>query len=79
MKFLYKLLLWNVVIIAVSLSVGGYFFVNYVFETSMEREVQQSLEENGIIQFAFETAALILRRFRIIEAFCISSSVFRSS
>ena len=68
MKFLYKLLLWNVVIIAVSLSVGGYFFVNYVFETSMEREVQQSLEENGIIQFAFETAALnIPSRYNVLQ------------
>ena len=46
MKFLHKLLLWNVVIIAVSLSVGGFFFVNFVFKTSMEREVQQALEEN---------------------------------
>lgn len=68
MKFLYKLLLWNVVIIAVSLSVGGYSFVNFVFKTSMEREVQQSLEENGIIQFAFETAALnIPSRYNVLQ------------
>ena len=58
MKFLYKILLWNVVIIAISLGVGGYFFVNFVFETSMEREIKQTMEENSIIQFAFETAAL---------------------
>lgn len=68
MKFLYKLLLWNVVIIAVSLSIGGYSFVNFVFKTSMEREVEQSLEENGIIQFAFETAALnIPSRYNVLQ------------
>ena len=43
MKFLYKLLLWNIVIMAVALSVGGYTFVNFVFQTSMEREIQQSI------------------------------------
>lgn len=68
MKFLHKLLLWNVVIIAVSLSVGGFFFVNFVFKTSMEREVQQALEENEIIQFAFETAALnIPSRYNVLQ------------
>lgn len=68
MKFLYKILLWNVVIIAVSLSVGGYFFVNFVFETSMEREIQQSMEENSIMQFAFETAALnIPSRYNMLQ------------
>ena len=68
MKFLYKILLWNVVIIAVSLSVGGYFFVNFVFETSMEREIKQSMEENSIMQFAFETAALnIPSRYNMLQ------------
>lgn len=68
MKFLYKLLLWNVVIMAVSLSVGGFVFVNYVFETSMEREIQQSMEESSILQFAFETAALnIPSRYDVLQ------------
>lgn len=68
MKFLYKLLLWNIVIMAVALSVGGYFFVNFVFETSMEREVHQSMEESNILQFAFETAALnIPSRYDLLQ------------
>ena len=68
MKFLYKILLWNVVIVAVPLSVGGHFFVNFVFETSMEREIKQSMEENSIIQFAFETAALnIPSRYNMLQ------------
>lgn len=34
------------------------FFVNYVFQTSMERETRQALDESSILRFAFETAAL---------------------
>lgn len=68
MKFLYKLLLWNIVIMAVSLSVGGYVFVNFVFQTSMEREIRQSMEESNILQFAFETAALnIPSRYDVLQ------------
>ncbi len=68
MKFLYKLLLWNIVILAVSLSVGGYIFVNFVFNTSMEREINQAMEESNILQFAFETAALnIPSRYDVLQ------------
>ncbi|MCM1121723.1 MAG: HAMP domain-containing histidine kinase [Eubacterium sp.] len=58
MKFSQKLLLWTTIIIALTLGFSGYFFVNYVFETSLEREVGQALDENSILRFAFETAAL---------------------
>lgn len=58
MKFSHKLLLWTTIIIALTLGFSGYYFVNYVFETSLEREVGQALDENSILRFAFETAAL---------------------
>lgn len=58
MKFSYKILLWTIVIMAAAFGVGGYVFVNYVFETSLEREVGQTMDESSILQFAFETAAL---------------------
>ena len=58
MKFSQKLLLWTTIIIALTLGFSGYYFVNYVFETSLEREVGQALDENSILRFAFETAAL---------------------
>lgn len=58
MKFSQKLLLWTTIIIALTLGLSGYYFVNYVFETSLEREVDQALDENSILRFAFETAAL---------------------
>lgn len=58
MKFSQKLLLWTTIIIALTLGFSGYYFVSYVFETSLEREVGQALDENSILRFAFETAAL---------------------
>lgn len=58
MKFSLKLLLWTVIVLAIALGFSGYYFVNYVFETSLNREVQQALDENSILRFAFETAAL---------------------
>lgn len=58
MKFSLKLLLWSIIVMAISLGFGGFYFVNYVFETSIEREVGQALDENSILRFAFETAAL---------------------
>ena len=58
MKFLYKILLWNIVIMAVAFGIGGYIFVNFVFNTSMDREIKQAMDDSSILQFAFETAAL---------------------
>lgn len=58
MKFSLKLLLWTIIIMAIALGFSGFYFVNYVFETSLAREVGQALEENSILSFAFETAAL---------------------
>lgn len=58
MKFSHKLLLWTTIIIALTLGFSGYYFVNYVFETSLAREADQALDENSILRFAFETAAL---------------------
>lgn len=58
MKFSYKILLWTIIIMAAAFGASGYFFVNYVFRTSMEREIGQAMNESSILQFAFETAAL---------------------
>lgn len=58
MKFSYKLLLWTIIVMAIAFGFSGYYFVNYVFETAMNREVRQALDENSILRFAFETAAL---------------------
>ncbi|MCM1025088.1 MAG: HAMP domain-containing histidine kinase [Roseburia sp.] len=58
MKFLYKILLWVIIIMATALGLSGYFFVNYVFQTALDREIEQALDDSNILQFAFETAAL---------------------
>lgn len=58
MKFSIKLVLSTMILLALSLGFGGYYLVNYVFETSLEREVGQALDESSILGFAFETAAL---------------------
>lgn len=58
MKFLYKILLWTIITMAAAFGLSGYFFVNYVFETALDREVDQALGDSNILQFALETAAL---------------------
>lgn len=68
MKLLYKILLWNIVIVAVCLGIGGYSFINFVFQTSLERETKQALDESSILEFAFETAALnIPSRYDVLQ------------
>lgn len=58
MKFLYKILLWTIIIMAAAFGASGYFFVNFVFQTALEREVAQALDGSNILRFALETAAL---------------------
>ena len=58
MKFSWKILFCTMLIMAAACGASGYFFVNYVFQTSMERETRQALDESSILRFAFETAAL---------------------
>ena len=58
MKFSWKILLCTMLIMAAACGASGYFFVNYVFQTSLERETRQALDESSILSFAFETAAL---------------------
>ncbi len=58
MRFSLKLLLCTMIVLAAALGFSGFYFVNYVFETSLEREAGQALDENSILGFAFETAAL---------------------
>ncbi|MDE6220251.1 MAG: HAMP domain-containing histidine kinase [Lachnospiraceae bacterium] len=58
MKISLKLLLSTIVVMALALGFSGFYFVNYVFETSLAREVGQAADESNILSFAFETAAL---------------------
>ena len=58
MKFSFKILLSAMVVMAVAFGISGFFFIQYVFETSLARETDQAMDESSILQFAFETAAL---------------------
>ncbi|MCI9318519.1 MAG: HAMP domain-containing histidine kinase [Lachnospiraceae bacterium] len=68
MKLLYKILLWTIMIMAVAFGFSGYFFVNYVFETALNREIEQAMSDSNILQFAFETAALnIPTKYNVLQ------------
>ncbi len=68
MKFVYKILLWTIIIMAVAFGLSGYLFVNSVFEKSLEREVAQALDGSNILRFAFETAALnIPTKYNVLQ------------
>ncbi len=58
MKFLSKILLWTIIIMAAAFGLSGYLFVDYVFQTALDREIDQAMDDSNILQFAFETAAL---------------------
>lgn len=68
MKFVYKILLWTIIIMAAAFGLSGYLFVNSVFEKSLEREVAQALDGSNILRFAFETAALnIPTKYNVLQ------------
>ncbi|WP_310602325.1 sensor histidine kinase [Anaerosporobacter sp.] len=68
MKFSYKILLCTVIIMAAAFGFSGYFFVNYVFETALDREINQAMDDSNILQFAFETAALnVPSKYNILQ------------
>lgn len=47
MKFSYKILLCSIMIMAAAFGFGGFFFVNYVFDTSMDRSIGQAMDDSS--------------------------------
>ena len=82
MKFLYKIVLWTIITMATAFGLSGYFFVNNVFETALDRAVDQALNDSNILQFALETAALnIPTKYDVLQDIAvqeISSNLERS-
>ena len=69
MKFVYKILLWTIIIMAMAFGLSGYLFVNSVFQKSLEREVAQALDGSNILRFAFETADMnIPTKYNVLPA-----------
>ena len=60
MKFLNKILLWTVIIMAVAFGLSGYLFVDSVFRTSLEREVGKALVVSRDPQLTAEALARFL-------------------
>lgn len=68
MKFAYKIVLWTIIIMAVAFGISGYTFINFVFDKSLEREVNQAMNDTNIMQFAFQTAALnIPSKYEVLQ------------
>ena len=68
MKFLYKILIWTIITMATAFGVSGYYFVNYVFETALDRAVDQAVDDSNILRFALETAALnIPTKYNVLQ------------
>ena len=49
MKFSFKLLVWTMIVMALGFGFSGFYFVNYVFQTALEREVSQTLDDSSIL------------------------------
>ena len=54
MKFRWRILLSNLLLLAIAFSVSGYLLVNYSFRMNLEREVDSGLEENQLIQISLQ-------------------------
>lgn len=68
MKFAYKILACTIIIMAVALGFSGFFLVNKTFEVSMNREIGRAMDENSILQYAFEAAALnVPSRYDVLQ------------
>ena len=57
MKFKWKVFFSTIAVIAIAFAVGGYILVNATFQSSLEREVGQALDENLLIKLAYEAAS----------------------
>ena len=57
MKFAWKVFLSTIIMIAAAFAVGGYILITSSFETSLERETDRALEENLLMNLAYESAS----------------------
>ena len=53
MKFSWKLCFATISISLIILSVGGYVLISALFQSTYEREIENALEENQMLQYSF--------------------------
>ncbi len=58
MRFRWKVLLCNMILVAIAFAVSGYLLLNHSFQLSKKREVSRALEENQLIHAALESEIL---------------------
>jgi len=58
MKFTFKVFFCIIAVIAVTLGAGGFYLLNSIFNSSLERETMQAADDINILKFAFETTVM---------------------
>jgi signal transduction histidine kinase len=57
-RFRWKVLLCNIILVAIAFAVSGYLLMNHSYQISRDREVSRALEENQLIHAAVESEIL---------------------
>jgi len=58
MRFTFKVFFCTIIIVAVAMGVSGTYLINSLLDKAVQRETEQSMEENDLLRFAFETIAV---------------------
>ena len=58
MRFSFKVFFSSIVVIAIAMGFGGFYLIDSVFRSAINREIRQALDENKIVCVTFETIAL---------------------
>lgn len=54
MKFRYKVLICNIIFVAIAFAVGGFLLIRYTYRIGIERSVNAVLEENQLLRTTIE-------------------------
>ena len=55
MKFRYKVLICNIILVAVAIAISGYLLIRYNYEMNLERAFTTALEENQLLLTTIES------------------------
>ncbi|MDE6025560.1 MAG: HAMP domain-containing histidine kinase [Lachnospiraceae bacterium] len=54
MKFRYKVLISNIILLSIAIGTVGYFMINRSFQLSLDNQIKNAIEENNILQSMVE-------------------------
>ncbi len=52
MKFRHKVLICNIIFVAIAFAVSGYLLIRYNYQLNMDRVCASALEENQLLRFS---------------------------